>query len=140
MKKYFMLFAKIAAAVLLFIIVCAVNGVGAAFCEGAEHVYYFGASSQSGAVESDEALPANLIYAEVGGESATLEGVTIEEIEKKYSAVLEFEEYVSGVKNYYYYSPCFSRVAFIGGKAVNLHVAERGNVVRIGTPIIFGGC
>jgi len=139
MKKYVKLFIEALAAVLLLVVVCAINGVGSAFCDGKNHVYYFKASSQGGAAYSDEALPAEIIYAELGGESASFDGTTIEEIERKYSAVLLFEESASGVDNYYYYSPLFSRFAFIGGRAVNLHVAVRDNSVRVGTPIIFGG-
>lgn len=139
MKKYVIMFIEIAAAALLFATVCAVNGVGATFCEGTDHVYYFRSSSQSGYVKSEEALPADILYAEIGGESASLKGVTLVEIEEKYSAVLVSEEEASGVYNYYYYSPLLSRCVFIGGKAVNLHVAVRGDSVRIGTPIIFGG-
>jgi len=139
MKKHIILLAEIFLSAILFLIVCAMNGVGAAFCDGENHVYYLSASSQSETVITKSAVPAALLFSSVGGESAVITDMTRAELEEKYSASLVFEESASGVHNYYYYSPRFCRFVYIGGKAVNMHIAERGEYLCIGSPIIFGG-
>lgn len=139
MKRYALLFAEIILSAILLVVVCAMNGVGAAFEGGKNHVYYLSSSSESTALVSENALPARLLYSSVGGESAAFTGATREEIEKEYSAVLVLEESAAGVNNYYYYSPLFSRFVYINGLAVNFHIAEDGELLVAGTPIIFGG-
>jgi hypothetical protein len=58
-----------------------------------------------------------------------------------YGATLQFMEEVDGIRSYYCYSPCLARKIFLQGRAVNLHIAVRGDdgVAVVGTPIIFGG-
>jgi len=139
MKRRLFLFSYILAAALLFIIVCAVCGVGSAFPYGKNHVYYFSSSSQAAVYASDCAIPARALLINVDGESATLSGVTRAEIEKRYSAALVFCESAAGIDNYYYYSPYFYKSVNICGRIINLHIAERGDDICVGTPIIFGG-
>ena len=55
------------------------------------------------------------------------------------NAKVLFCEEVCGVRSYYCYSPRFGAVTYLNGYPVNLHVAAQGNVVKIGTPVIFGG-
>lgn len=139
MKRRLFLLAYFSAAALLFTIICAMCGVGAAFPYGKKHVYYLLPSSEAAVYTSDTAIPARLLLSEVGGESVTLDYVTREDIEKKYSATLLFSCSAAGVDNYYYYSPDFSSFVYICGVAVNLHIAERADDICVGTPIIFGG-
>lgn len=139
MKRYVLLFAELLLSALLIAAVCAINGVGAAFVGGENHVYYLSSSSESNVVVSDEAVPALLLFSFVGGESATFTDSTREKIEEEYSASLVYEQSAAGVNNYYYYSPLFSRFVYVNGAAVNLHIAEDGELLVAGTPIIFGG-
>lgn len=139
MKRCALLFIVFVLSFLLFVVVCAMNGVGAAFYKGENHVYYLSSSSESKVVVSDNAIPALLLFSSVGGESVTLTDTERREIEKEYSASLVFKESAAGVNNYYYYSPRFSRFVYINGAAVNLHIVERDGEIRAGTPIIFGG-
>lgn len=139
MKRYVLLFAWLALSALLIFTVCAMNGAGSAFGDGEKHVYYLSSSSESAAVASDNAIPALFLYSSVGGESAAFTDKTRREIEEEYSASLLFKESSAGVNNYYYYSPRFSRFVYINGVAVNFHIAEDGELLVAGTPIIFGG-
>lgn len=73
------------------------------------------------------------------GEGGVLrEGVTKKEVMERFNARLVFIEEVEGVVNYYCYSDKIKCSLAIKGEKINLHFAERGNVVKVGTPIIFG--
>lgn len=140
MKRFALLLRSIVLAAALFLVICALNDVGAAFTKGEGHAYYIGSSSSQAAVyESARALPAGLVFSCVGGESAYMCGAERTALEEEYSATLLFEEKAGDTVNYYYYSPLFHTFIYINGFAVNLHIAVRGEKLCIGTPIIFGG-
>ncbi len=73
------------------------------------------------------------------GEGGVLkEGVTRREVMERFEARLVFTEEVDGVVNYYCYSEKIKCSSLIKGKKINLHFAERGVAVKVGTPLIFG--
>ena len=74
----------------------------------------------------------------IQGESGLLtEGVST--VLEKYRATVLFKESGEGYTSYYCYSPKLKRSIFLDGKAVNLHIVEYDEGLRLGTPIIFGG-
>lgn len=140
MKRIALLLRSVVLAAALLLVIGAVNNVGAAFTKGEGHAYYIGSASSVATVyESASALPAELIFIGVRGESAYMPGGDRAALEKQYSAELLFEERAGDTVNYYYYSPSFHSFIYINGFAVNMHIAVRGNDLSIGTPIIFGG-
>ena len=62
----------------------------------------------------------------------------VKELEEKTHAVPLLSETVDGVKSVYYKAdlPYFVR---LNGQKINLHIAVKENLVKVGTPIIFGG-
>ena len=56
-----------------------------------------------------------------------------------YGARLLFCERAGDVTDCYYYSPRLGGCVYIGGYAVNLHIALRGEGGCVGSPLIFGG-
>ncbi len=58
---------------------------------------------------------------------------------ERYGARLLFSERAGDVTNYYYYSPHLGGCVYVAGRAVNLHVALRGEGGCVGSPLIFGG-
>ncbi len=77
------------------------------------------------------------------GESCILtenqtEQFDVMEFLSKFSAkVVEVEE-IGGCISYYAYSNKIDRAQNFNGQAVNLHVAVRDGMIKIGSPIIFG--
>ena len=71
------------------------------------------------------------------GLSLTLSDKNYGEIVKKYSAKLVHVFESSGVKNLYFYSEKLTKSEIVFGKKVNLHVAIRGEVVTVGSPLIY---
>ena len=48
-------------------------------------------------------------------------------------------EEVEGARSYYAYSETLGDGVALFGEVVNLHVVQSGRIVRVGTPLIFGG-
>lgn len=133
---------KAMSSVLLALLVCCAFFVFVKFSlpAGERTEYYLNrASSQADIVSGLE--PEELFFLE--GESVTYETENGETFAKalirRFRARVFAEETVCGVRSYYCYSPALSSCATIEGFKINLHIAVRGNVVKAGTPIIFGG-
>ena len=58
---------------------------------------------------------------------------------ERWKAVLLFKENADGVVCYYAYCSRLGRGILLNGEFVNLHIAVRGNVATVGSPIVFGG-
>ncbi len=58
---------------------------------------------------------------------------------REYKAEMQCVERASNVTSLYAYSPLLGENVFVGGKAVNLHIALSSTRCTVGTPIIFGG-
>ena len=56
-------------------------------------------------------------------------------VQREYRARLQFEE----GEEYFFYSPLLQGGVRLDGYLVNLHLVRRGNAVKIGTPLVFGG-
>lgn len=72
-----------------------------------------------------------------------IDGQVCDEIAGKigaeYAAELIFSENASGIQSYYFYSAELPYGILLNGRKVNLHVAIDGDMMSVGTPIIFGG-
>lgn len=73
------------------------------------------------------------------GEAGILkDGVKIEEVIFDFKAKIVFVEEIDGTENYYCYSGKIKGYTAINGKKINLHFAKKQNLVKVGSPIIFG--
>ena len=106
--------------------------------EGENYEFSAGASSSAEIVHTDNPALYKLFHA-VAGESARYEGDVSEELLARFQARILFIENVSGIVNYYCYSPVLSGGVALGGEVVNLHIAVGECMTAAGTPVIFGG-
>lgn len=111
------------------------------FPEGENYTFCVGSSSSQAKmiVTNGNARILRFLLSDVRGESTVYMDKDCSELLAFYEAVPVFTEACAGVRNEYYYSPCFSGGVWIEGALINLHVAYRENTVCIGTPVIFGG-
>lgn len=102
--------------------------------------YYLFSSSSQAKISSDPTAVETLF---LQGECVLFETENAEdflkETLKKYRARVVAEELVCGVRSYYCYSPALAGGERVQGALVNLHVAIKGDYVKMGTPLIFGG-
>lgn len=123
-----------AVAVLRLINVSKLNGY-----TGARTYYLDSASSQSLQTDTLKGLQ----FLRVKGESValqeSLDGAGIQDILRRYNALVLWTEEVDGVLSYYCYTPCFQESVQINNRKVNLHIATKEERTIIGSPIIFGG-
>lgn len=108
------------------------------FEKGTGYEFYCGTSSAEIVVSEDPALT-KFLRPDVKGECAYYEGNCYGELKERFHAKLLFSERLSGIVNYYLYSPDLGGGVEIGGKRVNLHIAVGGGRTAAGTPLIFGG-
>ncbi|MBE7086856.1 MAG: hypothetical protein E7369_00970 [Clostridiales bacterium] len=87
------------------------------------------------AVDRWDFLTLNKVYGESFVTNAEFD---LQKLIDDFSAKLVLTESGGGVINYYFYSPMIKYKKSIKNQAVNLHVAYRGEVLTIGSPIIFG--
>lgn len=60
-------------------------------------------------------------------------------VAKLFDAEILWQEQAGGTHSFYCFTPKWETGAVVCGRAVNLHVAVRGNRCVVGTPMIFGG-
>lgn len=108
-----------------------------------EHTYYLHAQSSQALVKTRLNVQDVLF---VSGESVefvlTDERTPLEsaqEIAELFQAEILWQEQAGGTHSFYCFTPNWGTGAIISGRAVNLHVAVRGNRCVVGTPMIFGG-
>ncbi len=79
------------------------------------------------------------LYKNVKGESCVVgETADVDELLTMFNAELKFIEETDGVKSYYAFSKDIKYKKELGGVTVNLQIAVSENMVKIGSPIIFG--
>ena len=76
----------------------------------------------------------------VKGDSVRLnaDGFDVLKLLNDYDAKMIMIERLDGVECYYAYSSKIRYREIIGGKRVNLQIAVRGEIVTVGSPIIYG--
>lgn len=62
-----------------------------------------------------------------------------QEMIRSFRAVVLETETLDGVTSYYCYSPRLGDTTVLFGCKINLHIAVKGDLVKVGSPIIFGG-
>ena len=72
------------------------------------------------------------------GESAVIEGFSVDEIFKEFNATVIKVEKVDDITCYYGYSKRLPYEIKLFNDKVNLHVAVDGDKIILGTPLIFG--
>lgn len=71
------------------------------------------------------------------GESCEI-SLSAEEILKKLDVIVRRIEITNGIVSYYGYTEKFNYSVNLYGEIINVHVAVDKDVVRLGTPIIYG--
>ena len=108
---------------------------------GKSYTFFCGTSSadcREVTVSGDKAESTFLSLLNVCGEAATYENADAEQIIKKLGAkIVAKEEFCDGV-NYYCKADLPYSVELFGTE-INLHVAVKGESVKVGSPVIFGG-
>ena len=77
-------------------------------------------------------------YKNIKGESCAVT-VSYEKVLKDFNATHKITEEIDGGVSYYAYSPKIRYVAYVNGKAVNLHYFKGKAENKLGSPIIYGG-
>ena len=109
---------------------------------GGERTFYLDSLSSQALIKRELSLP-DLFR--VRGESVVFEvdknTAVVEEIIGYYGGELLFSENACGVVSYYIYVPAWGGGVAVGGRLVNLHIANDEGAGRcaVGTPLIFGG-
>lgn len=118
-------------------------GEGLLFDAGETYIFYSGSASSGAQItiaEGSAAAQTKLFVRSRTGESTSYPQAERAFAQaEKYGAELLFTESAGGVTNYYYYSARLGGAVMLGGYAVNLHVAVRGQGAAVGSPLIFGG-
>lgn len=110
------------------------------FADGRNHIFICGTSSAD-CIEYKPVLNCEaerLFLKNICGESAEYKDFDLEKYLEKVNGRILFTEKVEGCTNFY----CSARLPYsvqIKGQTVNLQVCVRGDGVKVGTPIIFGG-
>ncbi len=73
----------------------------------------------------------------VKGESCTV-NKTVEELLKELDVTISHVESVNGITSYYGYTKKFKYETVAFNSKINVHIADNGKSVTVGTPIIFG--
>ena len=110
------------------------------FDGGADYVFYCGTSSADCKVvrASGNAKLTRLFLSNVCGEGAEFKELDIDKFLSGVGGKIIFSENAAGITNYYCTADLPYSVA-IDGTVINLHIAVCEGVVKVGTPIIFGG-
>ncbi len=108
-----------------------------------ERTYYLHAQSSQALVKSELNLQ-DLLFVRgesvefaITGDKTPIEYAT--ELAKMFGAEILWQEQAGGTHSFYCFTPQWETGAIVGGRAVNLHVAVRGERCVVGTPMIFGG-
>ncbi len=104
-----------------------------------EEYYLYSPSSQAERTLSLQAE--DLLFLEgISYEYETADGETFaQEMIRSFRAVVLETETLDGVTSYYCYSPRLGSGTVLFGCKINLHIAVKGDLVKAGSPIIFGG-
>ena len=77
-------------------------------------------------------------YKNLKGESCTVK-VSYEKVLEDFAATHLFSETTAEGTSYYAYSPKIKYVAYVNGRAVNLHYFAGKTQNKLGAPLIYGG-
>lgn len=128
---------------LALLVIPQVLGEGLLFDAGEIYIFYSGSSSSGAQVtlaDGENAARVKITVRSLTGESTSYKDASAAFAQaEKYDARLLFTESAGEVRNYYYYSPRLGGAVLLGGRAVNLHIAVRGQGAAVGSPLIFGG-
>ena len=104
-----------------------------------EEYYLYSASSQ-GARKTELSLSDLVFLQGVSYEYQTETGeeFALEQI-RRFRAVILLKEELGGSYSYYCYSPMLGKTVTLGEDKINLHIVVRGENVKMGSPLVFGG-
>ena len=110
--------------------------------EEGSYCFYVGSMSSSCeiiTVSADRAASVKPRLREVCGESISTTNADFEKtVVARYNAEKVRHEEANGVSVDYYYSSEIPDYVTIGGTKVNIQIARRGDVLTVGSPMIFG--
>lgn len=111
------------------------------FDGGKDYTFFCGTSSadcREITVSGESAKSVKLALLNVCGEATVYDNASAEQIIKKFNAKVIAKEELYDSVNYY----CKADLPYsveLYGTEINLHVSVKGNSVKVGSPIIFGG-
>ncbi len=113
------------------------------FPAGETYVFYTASASSNARIVvtagEDAAKTKRRLFCLTGESTAYADARAAFDEAARYGAELVFSERAGEVCNYYYYAPGLAGAVYLGGHAVNLHIAVRGGGAAVGSPLIFGG-
>ncbi len=108
--------------------------------KGVNEEYYLYSDSSQATIHTDVLGWDCLFVAGVSGEYYVGEWDAFwNDFREDYRAIVLAEEEVGAVVSYYLYSPLVYGGQWIEGNFVNVQVSRNENIVKVGTPMIFGG-
>ena len=80
------------------------------------------------------------LYNNVYGESVVIdvESFKLKDFLKDFNACVVFTESIQDGVSYYAYSPKIKYQKVVNGKRVNLQIVQKQNMIKAGSPLIFG--
>ena len=111
------------------------------FPQGETRAEYYLYTPSSQAKRTPDLSPQDALFLQgVGYEYQTDDGevFAIKQVRALRATVLKTER-VGNICSYYCYSPALGKTVTVLGLKVNLHIVVKGNDVKIGSPLVFGG-